>query len=305
MCISSIRPLHCKKRKRKKFWEEKRGAEKKKKKKKKRVDLRKDLQKKQARQSQNMHASTFIAAGLFMAVGSALGFPSASDTGAIIEKRIIGGGGDDGDMDMARPLEWIDLPPLEPFIREAYNQQIQLEALSFMAEGELETAFQVAVIVTRNKFTYLTPEEVFAQVQALAPLLREQGSIANALERKLSELDVPTLERQLEEIVAFRREHETPGAPGQESWRYRATRRRGDPMGLPSPFDSITEAQDKILIVAKARSGMTSRRRLAQYIRSRDPYLSEGKDRTATVVNNALSDYNFRPRGFGRGSRGD
>ena len=101
------------------------------------------------------------------------------------------------------------------------------------------------------------------------------GSASALLARKLRELDTPTLERQMAEIVRFRRENEQRGSSGQERWRYLETRRPGDPSCLLAPFAHMTRAQDRLLVVAKVRSGVTSRRELVRYIRGQDPFLTQ------------------------------
>ena len=261
-----------------------------------------------------MHVSKVIIFGLLALVSSALAAPryefsTTPDAATLmLEKRQVGGGGGGGggggsdeEPDLDRPSEWNDLPRLEPSsLRETYKQHVQLETLALLSGGDPALPFRLSLSYAYHRFTYLLPGQLFEDLRELAPLIRAEQSFSRVFEQKMSELDVPTLEQQLEGLVAFRQEHERLGSPGQERWRYPLLRRPEDPVGLLSPFDSLTVVQDRLLIATKARDGMTDPSQLSQYIRSRDPFLFGDEDIAALVVENALSDYGATPDGFSR-----
>ena len=118
-----------------------------------------------------MRFSTVITAGLLTVVGSTLAelghdFSVAKATAAdaaMIERRQTRGGrggqGDEEETYLDRPKEWDDLPPLEPSIREVYNQHIQFETIAFMSQGappDLDAFFRITLVFICNKFTYLS-----------------------------------------------------------------------------------------------------------------------------------------------------
>ena len=66
------------------------------------------------------------------------------------------------------------------------------------------------------------------------------------------------LEYEMAEFVRLRNKNEAVGSPGQETWRNPLLREEGQPVGMTSPYHSLTKSQDRQLTFTKAFSDRLS-----------------------------------------------
>ena len=246
-----------------------------------------------------MRASTVTSFGLVILLGSVLAIPSKLTPPTAIIKRQIGGG-DDSNANLTRPAEWDDLPRLPPILEQAYERNAEITALALLRLELVENVdvnVDVMSRVLEGLMTYFAPGRAREIVTHAARQIRDSESAGvskdTALLEKTRSLDLPTLEREMAGFVRFRSDHEAIGSPGQEAWRNPLLREEGQPIGMASPYHSLTENHDRQLIIAKALSGRFSQSALLDYLLSQDPFLAGFERNAATLVEDTLRLYRF------------
>ena len=249
-----------------------------------------------------MRISTIIST-VFLVVecsAAALPYEDSKNAAITVVKRQVGPGGNRPGIDMSRPSEWDDLPPLPDSVREAYEQQLELEALAVLNAWWDVDFFQDVPLVLLLQFTYLSENRILEVLQTLLPSGiapdRKKAAVASLMEEKLSRLDLRQLEQQMQEIVQFKQQNERFGSPGQERWRHAYYWKAGDPRGLLSPFDFMDRGQSRLLAVVKARSGNFDEESLVQYLVGLNPFLNS--KRAARLLEIALKVFEFDNEAF-------
>ena len=246
-----------------------------------------------------MRASTIVNSALLI-TGSfvvASWHQDITPTAIAIDKRQIGTGGGNGPpIDLDRPAEWDDLPPLPDDVKEAYEQQVEFESLALLNSWWDNNLLQTVPFALSVRFTYLSELRILEILERVMPAdiapNRRKAAITALMEQKLGELDIQVLEQQMQQIVQFRQQNENFGSPGQERWRYTEYRKDGDPFGLLSPFEFMVQGQTRLLIITKARNGTVKRRKLMRYLMDQNPFLS--RKQAAEYIKSTFSDFKFR-----------
>lgn len=182
---------------------------------------------------------------------------------------------------------WDNIPTLPPNLLEAVDWQTRVEVLAmaraFAEMGNIQKLRDPAFGLMRMRKPFLSRGRtrliVDNTINQVRQVDRSGESIDDLLEEKLSALDVDTLERQLEEMLEIRFEIEgEPDFSAEEAG-----------ILLPTPLAMLTQGQDRMLIIAKARAGLANVDQLAEYLMARDPYVSE--QRLVRVVRQTLEDF--------------
>ena len=249
-----------------------------------------------------MRAKAIISFGLFTLLGSsALAIPSQLAFSTTITKRQVEGG-DDGNDPMVRPAEWDDLPRLPAALEQAYERNAEIQALAILQLELVESPdvnFELAKHLLEVTMTYLDPSRVGELVERATGLIREserasaRGSKDTELLARTRSLDLKALERELAGFVRFRNEHESIGSPGQETWRNPLLRREGQPLSMISPYHSLTESQDRLLVITKALSGRLDPQQILRYLLNQDPFLEGHERRAFSLIQETLGLYKF------------
>ena len=213
------------------------------------------------------------------------------DTNA--DRQGSGNEGEDDDMDEETRLvqeaqeTWDNIPTLPPNLLEVIDWQTRVEVLAiaraFAEQGNIQNLRDPAFSLMRMTKPFLSRGRtrliVDNTINQVRQMDRSGESVDDLLEEKLSALDVDTLERQLEEMLEIRFENEgEPDFSAEEAG-----------LLLPTPLAMLTQGQDRMLIIAKARAGLANVDQLAEYLMARDPYLSE--QRAVRVVRQTLEDF--------------
>ena len=189
---------------------------------------------------------------------------------------------------------WENIPTLPPDLLEVVDSQAQLEALAHVKSVSERTAKRVPVdqtlalmlmikpFVSRARLRLIT-ENTINQVE----MMRRNGESVDALlEAKLAALDVKVLEEQMGDMVYFRH-----GIEGDPDFSIKPI-----PFVPMSPLSMLTQGQDRMLAIAKARAGLVQPDQLLSYLMQMDPYLS--KKKAVTILRAALTDLSTTSANF-------
>lgn len=222
---------------------------------------------------------------------------SSSYSNSLTKRQIMGTEGDN--VDPIRPAEWDDLPPLPAALEQAYERNAEMLSLALLTtEMFSNTDASMVAEYLDAMMTYLSPDrvpEIFeSATQLTADSVPEGDTAYTVLSARMRDLDLQALEQEMAEFVRFRTENESIGSPGQEAWRYPFLREEDEPLGRASPFHSLTESQDRLLIVAKVLSDRTlTQRQLLLYLLNQDPFLTGHGDKAFIFMQRTLRMYNL------------
>ena len=239
-----------------------------------------------------------IASSCLLMLGVVLAIPSQL-AATIVDKRQVGVGDYSGN-NFSRPADWDTLPDLPWYLERAYERGARLNAYAFLtAEFVDDPVVNVGLVasILEGFMTYLKPERIREIVTRASKDILEGERAGVSRSRQLENYsagDPYLMESQMTRIVYFRQQNEHIGSPGQEDWRYPYLRVEGQPKGLPSPFYSLSENLDRLLIIAKARgSEKVSRQELLYYLLIHDPFLEGYESYAMDLISDTLKRFNI------------